>query len=153
MVVLSELARVCSSGVDSAHTVKKGFSIFPSRAGMSLTILSVGGNNDAIYKPRESLVCDIPAESGNIEKLFLPCKQIWPGESALFRNRCETGMRKSYAKVINKIYYLYRISQQVIGQMLINLNTAKLTYISHFLAPKKQSISLVNIWKTEIQES
>jgi hypothetical protein len=40
---------------------------------MSLTKLSLGGNNDVIYKlfpPRESLVSDIPAGNGNIEKLF-----------------------------------------------------------------------------------
>jgi hypothetical protein len=52
---------------------KKSFSIFSSPAGMSLTILSLGGNYDVIYKlflPRESLVSDIPARDGNIEKLF-----------------------------------------------------------------------------------
>jgi hypothetical protein len=42
---------------------------------MLLTKLSLGGNNDdVIYKlfpPRESLVSDIPAGDGNIEKLFL----------------------------------------------------------------------------------
>jgi hypothetical protein len=35
--------------------------------------LSLGGNNDVIHKlfpPRENLVSDIPAEDGNIEKLF-----------------------------------------------------------------------------------
>jgi hypothetical protein len=40
---------------------------------MSLTKLSLGGNNDVIYKLfplRESLVSDIPAGDGNIEKLF-----------------------------------------------------------------------------------
>jgi hypothetical protein len=40
---------------------------------MLLTKLSLGGNNDVIYKlfpPRESLVSDIPAGDGNIEKLF-----------------------------------------------------------------------------------
>jgi hypothetical protein len=40
---------------------------------MSLTELSLGGNNDVIYKlfpSRESLVSDIPAGDGNIEKLF-----------------------------------------------------------------------------------
>jgi hypothetical protein len=40
---------------------------------MSLTKLSLGGTYDVIYKlllPRESLVCDIPAGDGNIEKLF-----------------------------------------------------------------------------------
>ncbi len=43
---------------------KKSFSIFPSAARMSLTKLSLGGNNDIIYKlfpPRERLLCDIPA--------------------------------------------------------------------------------------------
>ncbi len=58
---------------DTVHR-KKSFSIFPSPAGMSLTKLSLGGNNDVIYKlfpPRESLVSDIPAVDGNIGKLFL----------------------------------------------------------------------------------
>jgi hypothetical protein len=39
---------------------------------MSLIKLSLGGNNEVIYKlfpPRESLVSDIPAGDGNIEKL------------------------------------------------------------------------------------
>jgi hypothetical protein len=46
---------------------------------MSLTKLSLGGNNDVIYKlfpPRESLVSDIPAGDGNIEKLFLQCRAL-----------------------------------------------------------------------------
>jgi hypothetical protein len=41
---------------------------------MSLTKLSLGRNYDVIYKlflPRESLVSDIPAGDGNIDKLFL----------------------------------------------------------------------------------
>ncbi len=53
---------------------KKSVLIFPSPAGMSLSKLSLGGNNDVIYKLfplRESLVSDIPAGGGNIEKLFL----------------------------------------------------------------------------------
>ncbi len=40
---------------------------------MSLTKFSLGGNYDVIYKlfqPRESLVSDIPAGDGNIEKNF-----------------------------------------------------------------------------------
>jgi hypothetical protein len=52
---------------------KKSFSMFPSPAGMSLTKLPQGGNYDVIYKLfllRESLVSDIPAGDGNIEKLF-----------------------------------------------------------------------------------
>ncbi len=41
---------------------------------MSLTKLSLGGNNlymTPLFPPRESLVSDIPAGDGNIEKLFL----------------------------------------------------------------------------------
>jgi hypothetical protein len=43
---------------------------------MSLTKLSQGGNNlymMALFPPTESLVSDIPAGDGNIEKLFLRC--------------------------------------------------------------------------------
>jgi hypothetical protein len=59
---------------------KKSFSIFPfpHAAGMSLTKLSLGGNNDVIYKlfpHRKSLVSDIPAGDGNTEKLFLLCRR------------------------------------------------------------------------------
>jgi hypothetical protein len=48
---------------------------------MSLTKLSLGRNNDVIYKlflPRESLVSGILAGDGNIEKLFsgVQCKTI-----------------------------------------------------------------------------
>jgi hypothetical protein len=56
---------------------KKSFSIFPSPAGMSLTKLSLFGNYDVtnkLFLPRESLVSDIPAGDGNIEKLFLQCE-------------------------------------------------------------------------------
>jgi hypothetical protein len=55
---------------------KKRFVIFPSPAVMSLTKLSLGGNNDVIYKlfpPKESLVSDIPAGDGKIVALFLQC--------------------------------------------------------------------------------
>jgi hypothetical protein len=52
---------------------KKSFSIFPSLAGMSLIKLSLGGNNlymTPLFPPRESLVSDIRAVDGNIEKFF-----------------------------------------------------------------------------------
>jgi hypothetical protein len=52
---------------------KKRFLIFPYPAGTSLTKLSLGGNNlfmTSLFPPRESLVSDIPARDGNIEKLF-----------------------------------------------------------------------------------
>ncbi len=45
---------------------------------MSLTKLSLGGNNlymTSLFPPRESLVSDILAGDGNIEKLFLQCRR------------------------------------------------------------------------------
>jgi hypothetical protein len=54
---------------------------------MSLAKLSLGGNNDVIYKifpPRESLVSDIPAGDGNIEKLFLPCNTCCKEQGILY---------------------------------------------------------------------
>jgi hypothetical protein len=74
---------------------KKSLSIFLSPAGMSLTKLSLGGNYDVIYKlfpPRESLVSDIPAGDGNIEKLFLRCcslreKKIYIAAMPIIRDR------------------------------------------------------------------
>ena len=59
--------------VSSPVHCKKRLASFPSPAGMSLTKLSLAGNNDVIYKlflPRESLVSDVPAEDGNIANLF-----------------------------------------------------------------------------------
>jgi hypothetical protein len=50
---------------------KKSFLIFPSPAGMSLINLSLGGNNlymTSLFPARKSLVCDIQARDGNIEK-------------------------------------------------------------------------------------
>ena len=44
---------------------------------MSLTRLSLGRNNlymTSLFPPRESLVSDIPAGDGNIQKVFLRCK-------------------------------------------------------------------------------
>jgi hypothetical protein len=58
------------------YTVKKSFSIFPSPARISLTKLSLGGNNfyvTSLFPPRESLESDIPAGDGNIEKFFFGC--------------------------------------------------------------------------------
>ncbi len=55
---------------------KKTFSIFLSPAAMSLTKLSLGGNNlfmTSLFPARESLVSDIAAGDGNIEKVFLRC--------------------------------------------------------------------------------
>ncbi len=73
--VQSEWKYFCAADAIRDHR-KKSFSIFPSPAGMSLTKLSLGENKfiyDVIIPPRESLVRDIPAGDGNIEKLFLRC--------------------------------------------------------------------------------
>jgi hypothetical protein len=55
-------------------TVKQSFSINPfPAAGMSTTKLSLGGNilyMTSLFPPRESLVSNIPAGDGNIEKFF-----------------------------------------------------------------------------------
>ncbi len=63
---------------DSMHC-KKRLLIFPFLAGMSLTKLSLGGNNDVIYKlfpARKSLVSDIPAWDGKTANLFLQCESV-----------------------------------------------------------------------------
>jgi hypothetical protein len=63
------------------YTIKKVFRYFRPQAGMSLTKLSLGGNNDVIYKlfpPRKILVSDVPAGDGNIEKVFLRCNPLFP---------------------------------------------------------------------------
>ncbi len=55
------------------YTVKNFFFDIPVPAGMPLTKLSLGGNNlymTSLFQPWESLVSDIPAGDGNIEKLF-----------------------------------------------------------------------------------
>jgi hypothetical protein len=60
---------------------------------MSLTKLSLGGNNiyDVITPAHGSLASDIPAGDGNIEKLFLRCRQ------------------RVYTKLIVHVKHLYRI--------------------------------------------
>jgi hypothetical protein len=58
---------------DREHTVKKRFAIFPSPAGLSLTKISVAGNNlykTSLFPPRESLVSDNPARDGKIVTFF-----------------------------------------------------------------------------------
>jgi hypothetical protein len=75
-----KISRDFQFGFQKGPHCKKGFPIFPSPAGMSLTKLSLDGNYDVIYKlflHRESLVSDIPAGDGNIEKLFLQCAELY----------------------------------------------------------------------------
>jgi hypothetical protein len=51
------------------HTVKK-LSIFPSPTRMSLTKLSLGGNDLCNYSGQGELVSDLPAGDGEIPNLF-----------------------------------------------------------------------------------
>jgi hypothetical protein len=64
---------------------KKRLASFPSPGGMSLTKLSVVGNNLIIPNQRESLVSEIPAGDRKLANLFLQCrgsvKQIREEES------------------------------------------------------------------------
>ncbi len=58
---------------DNPNKPSKSASPFLSTPGMSHTKLSLGGNNlyiTSIFPPRESLVSEILAGDGNIEKLF-----------------------------------------------------------------------------------
>ncbi len=98
------------------------FSIFPSPAGMSLTKLSLGGNNDVMYKlflPRESLASDIPAADGNIEKLFLRCTAIY----LVFRVKkhvnclCNVGVATFVITNPTKISLLETIDQRVLNDL------------------------------------
>ncbi len=50
----------------------KGLAVFPSPAGMSLTKLSLMGNN-LLFPAKESLISDIPAGDGKTANLFLQC--------------------------------------------------------------------------------
>jgi hypothetical protein len=52
---------------------KKSFAVFRSPAGMSLTKLSLDGNNFFLFPYRKRLVSDIPAGSGKTANLFLQC--------------------------------------------------------------------------------
>jgi hypothetical protein len=60
------------------YTVKKSFAVFSSSAGMSLTKLSLAGNN---FPARESLVSDIPVGDGKTAKLFysVSCTYLYRG--------------------------------------------------------------------------
>jgi hypothetical protein len=57
--------------IESIHC-KKRLACFPSLSGMSLTNLSLVGNN-LILPAWESVVSDIPAGDGKLANLFLQC--------------------------------------------------------------------------------
>ncbi len=55
---------------------KKSLAIFPSPAGMSLTKLSLAGNNLIIPGHGECWVSDTPVGDGKIANLFLQCNDL-----------------------------------------------------------------------------
>ncbi len=64
-----------------------GHNLHRKKARMSLIKLSLGVNNEVIYKlfpPRESLVNDIPAGDGNIEKLFFTVLRVLRLEVSMY---------------------------------------------------------------------
>ncbi len=64
--------------VGMRYTVKKAFQYSRPQPGCHLPNSPLGGTNDVInklFRPRESLVNDIPAGDGNIEKPFLRCSE------------------------------------------------------------------------------
>jgi hypothetical protein len=62
------------SSADISETIhcKKGLAVFPSPAGMSLTKLSLAGNN-SIFPGQGEFVTDIPAGDVKTTNLFLQC--------------------------------------------------------------------------------
>ena len=75
---------------------------------MSLTKLSLGGNNEVKYKlflPRESLVSVIPAGDGNIANLFLQCGVIWETQEIFVEKginlQVEHGYTTQYLQVLD----------------------------------------------------
>ncbi len=78
-VMESGMGRYSQFSITFRHR-KNSFSIFPSRAGMSQTkspwaeIIYLWVTS--LFPLRESLVSDIPARDGNMEKLFLWCVHL-----------------------------------------------------------------------------
>ncbi len=82
--------------IQSPFTVKKKFRHSrPQPCRMSLTKLSLGGNDLIIPAPRESLVSDIPAGDGNVANLFLQCSLQFSSRRTL-RKRTRAGIFKIY---------------------------------------------------------
>ncbi len=71
---------------------------------MSLTKLSIGGNTlymTSLFPPRKSLVSDILAGDGNIEKLFLRCasQKCAEGTGGYRRVHEDTGGTEGHRKL------------------------------------------------------
>jgi hypothetical protein len=82
---------------------KKGFSIFSSPAGMPLTKLSLGGNNDGIYKlfpPRESLVSPIYRKKHDKAELTA---HLW--EEPMMYDRSEEGTGANLAAASSAVLH------------------------------------------------
>ncbi len=103
---------------------KKKLMIYPSLAGMSLTKLSLGGNN-SIFLSRESLVSDIPAGDGKMVNLFLKCTNVnlAPNISQLCIAWCHE-VRK--AKRICRPWFLVYFQKKVFAFLFISVFRFKL---------------------------
>jgi hypothetical protein len=113
------------------HCKKKLFDIpVPSRdVTYQFTKLSLGGNNDVIYKlfpPRESLVNDIPAGDGNIEQFFLRCEvvkgTVRPDQSSQKKIPLhgKAQGRMSTAICFTFVYFDFEFSKRVQSSLLLH---------------------------------
>jgi hypothetical protein len=78
---------------------------------MSLTKLSLGGNYDAIcelFLPRKSLVTDIPAGDGNIEKIFLRCILVSHRIDSKKDKKNHQSTTENAAQIFNKKQYTFQ---------------------------------------------
>jgi hypothetical protein len=123
---MSSRYKMDSEGAKMVKCIKI-FTIFPAPDGMWLTKLSLGGSKSyvtSLFPPRESLVSDIPAGNGNIEKLYLRCRE------GLFRS---SGIQIAFN-------YLWEIRD--------------LSFLMSFLSKENSpSIHLLNFWTLGLCES
>ncbi len=125
---------------------KKSFSILSSPAGISLTKLSLGGNNlyrTSLFPLRQRLVSDIPAGDGNIVKLFLRCSY------AFFRYWCEIN-HDDVQNVPYALYLLLRILYIVLEyhgclhvSVILHLTQNIFQLILWLISPKLECFSLL----------
>jgi hypothetical protein len=108
---------------------------------MSLANLSLGGNNlymTSLFLPRESLVSDIPAGDGNIEKLFYG--EVGPHSAA----SKESDLKVKFMKAVFSIWVSYKIYRYV----------QHFQIISHILVSKENILShqMYFVWRLYIQQ-
>jgi len=86
---------------------------------MSLTKLSLGGNNDVIHKlflPRESLVSDIPAGDRNIANLFYSVAH----DQYLCALRKRFGFKSSNHVALKRVKTMGQISHDIFVLLIIH---------------------------------